>query len=801
MIDIMDLINKLLLFIDKNLVIVVIGLLVYYLIISLSIYNIYKKVGLKEKKALIPVYNIISILDFVSLPSFLIILFVVPYVNILGIIIGGFVVNSRIGRVLQKGTFTRLMLGIFPIIFLPLLSMNKNLTYEKIDTNDVEEEEEQDDTLDIPTYKVEVKEVDNLAALSVDDLFNTNSQLNKPIKVDEFASGEEGVEELTFDYNQLYSNDTKTGIEPVSVQPKDEVSSESNIEEFTFDNVESQNETTTGDVIEGVNVEPEMTNIEENQVNIPIVESPVGDQPEPIVENVVPVEPVIAETPVVEAPVDVQPEPVNETPSYNGSDYTFDYNSLYGTNAPSEEQVEATSLVETPVEPVIEEPVIEQNVEPEISVIDAPVEVQPEVVEQPVLEDVVVDAVEDMYANVPAPVEVTTEEVIETPNDVQSESIVEEAVPVEPVVAEPPVTETPVEVQPEVVEQPVLEDVVVDAVEDIYANVPAPVEETVQEVKILKDDDTDELLKQSKDGMTLDYNSLYNIEADTTYEEEQKKKEAEEKLEKEAEENGMLAIDPYSAISVAEAPSFDFVEEPEVVEEPVIEEVAEPVQEENLVSMEIEEPGLLPVGKVTGGAAIRLDKKKKNKYDEATIEENSNHAPVASMGLNDLLMTPGAKKNPSQAPGPVQQGRPMNGPRPQGRPMNGPRPQGRPMNGPRPQGRPMNGPVMRPQPGQGNYGPRPKNSKFISNDRDNYTLPPEEPAYVQQPTDPNLRANPLSIFGSGAKSGLRPTADEAIRRKRRPANNAQNNNGLCPFCGFAVKPGQPRCVMCGRRLM
>jgi hypothetical protein len=113
----------------------------------------------------------------------------------------------------------------------------------------------------------------------------------------------------------------------------------------------------------------------------------------------------------------------------------------------------------------------------------------------------------------------------------------------------------------------------------------------------------------------------------------------------------------------------------------------------------------------------------------------------------------------------------------------------------------MNGPVMRPQPGQGNYGPRPKNSKFISNDKDNYTLPPEEPAYVQQPTDPNLRANPLSIFGSGAQAGLRPTADEAIRRKRRPANNGQNNNGLCPFCGFAAKPGQPRCVMCGRRLM
>ena len=68
-------------------------------------------------------------------------------------------------------------------------------------------------------------------------------------------------------------------------------------------------------------------------------------------------------------------------------------------------------------------------------------------------------------------------------------------------------------------------------------------------------------------------------------------------------------------------------------------------------------------------------------------------------------------------------------------------------------------------------------------------------------TYPNLRANPMSIFGSGASAGLRPTSDEAIRQRRRPQSNNQKNNGLCPFCGFAVKPGQPRCVMCGRRLI
>ena len=146
MIDIKDLLYKMLLFIDNNLLLVLVGLLVYYVIISVSFYAIYKKVDLDSKKAIIPALNIISFLEFVSLTKLLIILFVVLYINLLGIIIGEYVFHTRVGRIFKKGALSKLLLGLFPVVFLPLLATFKEFEYEKLDEEEVEEEEEEEET-------------------------------------------------------------------------------------------------------------------------------------------------------------------------------------------------------------------------------------------------------------------------------------------------------------------------------------------------------------------------------------------------------------------------------------------------------------------------------------------------------------------------------------------------------------------------------------------------------------------------------------------------------------------------------
>jgi hypothetical protein len=133
-------------------------------------------------------------------------------------------------------------------------------------------------------------------------------------------------------------------------------------------------------------------------------------------------------------------------------------------------------------------------------------------------------------------------------------------------------------------------------------------------------------------------------------------------------------------------------------------------------------------------------------------------------------------------------------------------------------------------------GMRP-NGKFINNDDTKYTLPKKQTAYVHKPTDPNLVANPMAIFGN--VSGLRPTSGEAInnpnygyqggprppqqRVQPRPNNRTPQRgprpvqrptsqpgrpspqqvggqNTKCPQCGFIIKPGQPSCLVCGYKL-
>lgn len=78
---------------------------------------------------------------------------------------------------------------------------------------------------------------------------------------------------------------------------------------------------------------------------------------------------------------------------------------------------------------------------------------------------------------------------------------------------------------------------------------------------------------------------------------------------------------------------------------------------------------------------------------------------------------------------------------------------------------------------------------------------PPSPQPVQQGPQAGLVSDPMSIFG--VESGLRPTAGEALSGQQqtgvRQAPTPSEGIGVCPSCGFTVKPGQPICVVCGYR--
>ena len=696
--------------IDEISLILLIVSLLFYIILSLSLYNIYKKNNMNATKALIPIYNIIPLLELVDLPKFLIVVIFVPYINILGIIITNLMLGWRVSKAFNCNLILTFCLIAFPFIGYPILAI-KDLEYHELKPSPklfVKKvvEEKKEETIDIPRYDIDMSNIENVSAVGINDFFDKNS-INKPI-TSNYSTNTNEVEDLTFDYNQIYTNDV-------------------------------------------INEE------EKTKMNYDLQDVPVS-----------PVEPVI-------------PEPIQDVPI-------------------------------APVEPVIPEPVQDIPVVP--------------------VEPVIPDTVQDIPVS-----------------------------PVEPVIPEPLAASY---------DTNIIESVIPEEKEEIPQfnnNKPKP---------------------YSKDGYTFDYNSLYNISPSdnkTSVDNEEIKKEENDKKEEK--------VDPLNSLQMAAPPSFDTPIKVEKKEEEQTTPIVPEINKSDLVSIDIKEPDVLPVG--------TLGRKKNNKRTNLAPKNGvvfahpptNNNANINNLLRNDnrgnyppnvrnnVMQTPNNNgnmnnninsRNNANGRGTNQNnnvhGNPNNNRYRNNVPNNNVRDNRNiPFNNSSYNGGGMvsnpnmnynssnnqnrnsgtntfnnsnfgNNAVYRPEHNINNMNMnsvpqssllRPNEdsraymnsnqsrgkSKFISNDDNKYTLPKSEPLPVQMPTDPNLIANPMAIFGSNS-SVLRPTSGEAMYQNYNSQpmqqQNIPNQNGVrqggqrpmnntCPNCGFVIKPGQPSCVVCGYRLM
>ena len=706
----------------------------------------------------------------------------------------------------------------------------------------VEEPIEEKDDMNIPDVDVEIPKAEDTDAISM-DAFN-NEIDSAPVETIEEDKKEDGVDALTFDYNAMYNNiaeEKEDEVLDIPVAPVDELPK----------------------VEEPIEVEPiteEIPQVDNSVLDIsvaPIDELPKVEEPievEPITEDIpqvdnsvldIPVAP-IEELPKAEEPIEVEPI-TEDIPQVDNSVLDIPV-------APVDELPKVEESIE--VEPITEEipqvdnSVLDIPVAPvdELPKVEEPIEVEPITEEIPQVDNSVLDisvAPIDELPKVEEPIEVEpiTEDIPQVDNSVLD-------IPVAPI-DELPKVEEPIEVEPITEEIPQVEDTTIEEipvvpVEDTNSTdmVQSIVEDPMEDIQSMTppikpvDDDKPDL--PSVDGYTFDYNAIYNVDAN--------------KLEEDAEATNDKSEDDILSSFIADAPSFDIPEEEpeeEYVEE--YEEIPE-VSKEDLVSIDIAEPDVLPVGK-------RRVKKEAPEKPNVTQANQVTNQPnfIGAQGVVRLQVIPQViptmqvinPQQPIQRPmqGGVrsQQARPsMGGARPQPngqRPMQG-RPQGtqqarpgmggvrpqpngqRPMQG-RPQGTQQARPSMggvRPQPnGQRSQQGRPlpmnaagfnptngpllranENTraqqaavqpravgKFIKDTQEEYSFQKKEVPRVQQPTNPALRANPMSIFGA-SNNALRPTSGESLR------NGGRAN--VCPKCGFAIKPGQPMCVMCGYRL-
>lgn len=84
-------------------------------------WKIYSKAGKPGWTSLIPIYNIVVLLEIVGKPIWWIVLFLVPFVNV----IMGFIVAHELAKSFGKGIGFTLGFIFLPIIFYPILGFGK----------------------------------------------------------------------------------------------------------------------------------------------------------------------------------------------------------------------------------------------------------------------------------------------------------------------------------------------------------------------------------------------------------------------------------------------------------------------------------------------------------------------------------------------------------------------------------------------------------------------------------------------------------------------------------------------------
>ncbi len=104
---------------------IVIGLAVGILVI-VSLWIIFKKAGKPGWASIVPIYNIIVLIQIVGLPLWYLVLLIIPFANIYAI----FKIYIELAHKFGKSTGFGVLSVFFSEICLPILAFDKNATYK-----------------------------------------------------------------------------------------------------------------------------------------------------------------------------------------------------------------------------------------------------------------------------------------------------------------------------------------------------------------------------------------------------------------------------------------------------------------------------------------------------------------------------------------------------------------------------------------------------------------------------------------------------------------------------------------------
>ena len=112
-----------------------IGIIIFSLILGLisiiSYWKLFKKAGKPGWASIVPIYNIIIMLQIAEMNVIYFLLFLIPIANIIVL----FMMNIKIAKHFGKGTGYGIGMSLIPIIFVPMLAFSDNKTTDNTTTN------------------------------------------------------------------------------------------------------------------------------------------------------------------------------------------------------------------------------------------------------------------------------------------------------------------------------------------------------------------------------------------------------------------------------------------------------------------------------------------------------------------------------------------------------------------------------------------------------------------------------------------------------------------------------------------
>lgn len=146
-------------------------------VMILSLWRIFEKANIDGYKALIPIYNLYLLVRISELPKFLVIFFLIPFMNLVVFLF----VSIRLGETFNKNKVFQVCLGLFPFIYYPILALSNSL-YKPENENGIISLKDQNTMMynQFPDITDEVEEVVTDLILTNDSMAKINKGIEEP---------------------------------------------------------------------------------------------------------------------------------------------------------------------------------------------------------------------------------------------------------------------------------------------------------------------------------------------------------------------------------------------------------------------------------------------------------------------------------------------------------------------------------------------------------------------------------------------------------------------------------------------